>query len=179
MDWQDAIFTLIDMRSFSNLWFWIALAVMWSSASHYILGVPFDMVVRARRDGGQANEDLYDIVRIHVNRILYIARVAGLWGLGIACFVLTICGFLGFMYRIEFAQAIFLLALPMSIVGLVNISTARLIEEQDPRDEALFRRLARHRTYVQIIGLISIFVTAVWGMYQNLSVEPWGGGLGG
>ncbi len=43
------IFDLIDMRSFSNLWYWIALAVTWSSTSHWVLGVPFDMVLRARR----------------------------------------------------------------------------------------------------------------------------------
>jgi hypothetical protein len=34
--------------------------------------------------------------------------------------------------------------------------------------EVLFRRLRRHRTYVQFIGMFSIFVTATYGMYQNL-----------
>ena len=29
MDLADTIFEVIDMRSFSNLWFWIALAVVW------------------------------------------------------------------------------------------------------------------------------------------------------
>ncbi|MEC7258626.1 MAG: component of SufBCD complex, partial [Pseudomonadota bacterium] len=51
MDWYSSIFELIDMRSFSNLWFWIALAVTWSTTSHWVLGVPFDMVNRARRNG--------------------------------------------------------------------------------------------------------------------------------
>ncbi|MEM9756043.1 MAG: component of SufBCD complex, partial [Pseudomonadota bacterium] len=31
---------VIDLRSFSNLWYWIVLAVFWSSASHWGLGVP-------------------------------------------------------------------------------------------------------------------------------------------
>ena len=48
---------------------WIALAVVWSSASHWVLGVPFDMVMRARRVGGQAEADLEDIARINVSRI--------------------------------------------------------------------------------------------------------------
>ena len=47
LDWYQSIFELIDMRSFSNLWYWIALAVMWSTASHWVLGVPWDMVIRA------------------------------------------------------------------------------------------------------------------------------------
>ena len=41
--------------------------------------------------------------------------------------------------------------------------------------EALHARLARHRLYVQIIGMVSIFVTAIWGMNQNLNLGPLGG----
>jgi len=83
VEWYQGVFELIDMRSFSNLWFWIALAVVWSSTSHWVLGVPFDMVVRARRKGGQAEEDLETIVRVNVNRMLMIARVSGLWIMGL------------------------------------------------------------------------------------------------
>ena len=149
------------MRSFSNLWFWIVLAVMWSTASHWVLGVPFDMVARARKSGGQIEEDLEDLVRINVNRLLYIARLSGLWLLGLVCFVL--------------AQAVFLLAFPMSLVGALNLSTARLIERDQLTSEGLRRRLTRHRTYTQAIGMLAIFVTAMWGMYQNLSIGALGG----
>ena len=82
VDLYSSIFELIDMRSFSNLWFWIALAVMWSTASHWVLGVPFDMVLRAKRSGGVAEQDLEDLVRVNCNRLLFIARVSGLWILG-------------------------------------------------------------------------------------------------
>lgn len=169
------VFELIDMRSFSNLWFWIALAVLWSTASHWVLGVPYDMVLRARRYGGQAEQDLEDMVRINTNRLLFIANVSGLWLLGLGCFLLTALGVLGFFYALEIAQALFLLGLPMSIVGLLSLSTARLIHQELASGEALRRRLTRHRLYVQIIGMISIFVTALWGMYQNLSMSALGG----
>ncbi len=109
---------MIDMRSFSNLWFWIALAVVWSRPATGCMGVPYDMVVRARRHGGQAEADLEDIVRVNVNRLLYIGRVSGLWLLGLGCFFLTGLGVLGFAYGVEFAQAAFLLVLPMSILAL-------------------------------------------------------------
>ncbi|MEL6617505.1 MAG: component of SufBCD complex [Pseudomonadota bacterium] len=175
MDWHATIFELIDMRSFSNLWFWIALAVVWSTASHWVLGVPYDMVSRARRNGGQAAEDLEDLVRINTNRLLYISTVSGLWLLGFTCFVLTGLALLGFFYRVEFAQALFLLAFPMSIVGILNLSTARLIQQEQAQGEALWRRLSRHRTWVQAIGMVAIFVTALWGMYQNMAVGPFGG----
>ena len=157
------------MRSFSNLWFWIALAVVWSSASHWVLGVPFDMVTRARRAGGQYEADLQDMVRVNVNRILYIADVSGLWLLGFTCFALTVCLLLGFVYFIEFAQAVFLLAFPMSLVALLSLRTARRIRADDQGGPVLHKRMTRHRMTTQAIGTVSIFVTALWGMFVNLS----------
>lgn len=156
------------MRSFSNLWFWIALAVMWATVSHWVLGVPNDMIIRARRNGGQAEIDLEDLVRINCNRLLYIGQVSGLWLLGFGCFLFTTLVILGFVYDVQLAQAVFLLGLPMSMVGLLNLSTARLIATEQPNGEDLRRRLSRQRTYTQVIGMISIFVTSLWGMYQNL-----------
>ncbi|SDG16908.1 component of SufBCD complex [Sulfitobacter delicatus] len=175
MDWYQTLFEMIDMRSFSNLWFWIMLAVMWSTASHWVLGVPFDMVLRARRYGGEAEADLEDIVRINVNRLLYIAQVSGLWLLGLGFFALTSLVLLAFVYDIEFAQAVLLLGFPMSLVGMLSLSTAKLIRVEGSTGEVLRRRLMRHRLYTQIIGMVSIFVTAVWGMYQNLAVGPLAG----
>lgn len=163
------------MRSFSNLWFWIALAVFWSSASHWVLGVPYDMVMRARRHGGQAEVDLETMTRINVARLLYIGRMSGLWLLGLTCFVLTGLLILGFVYWVEFAQAVFLLALPMTLLGLMSLVTARDIETGGLCGEALRRRLAKHRLRTQIIGTVFIFVTALWGMYQNLSIGALGG----
>jgi hypothetical protein len=175
VDIYSSIFELIDMRSFSNLWFWIALAVMWSSASHWVLGVPFDMVQRAKRGNGQAEIDLQDMVRINTNRMLYIARVSGLWLLGLSCFVLSTLALTGFLYGLEIAQALFLLAFPMSVIGLISLSTARLLEQEHFSLDSIYKRLARHRLYTQIVGVISIFITALWGMYQNLSIGALGG----
>ncbi len=174
MNWYESVFTLIDMRSFSNLWFWIALAVVWSTASHWVLGVPWDMVVRARREGGQFEVDLEDIVRINTNRLLYIARVSGLWLLGFVCFFLTLLGGLGFFYEFEFGQAVFLLLFPMVIVGALSLNTARLIQERGELGEALYKRLLKHRIITQAIGMVAIFVTALWGMFQNLNLGPFG-----
>ncbi len=175
MDWYQTLFELIDMRSFSNLWFWIVLAVVWSTASHWVLGVPYDMVLRARRHGGEAQVDLEDMVRINTNRLLFIAQMSGLWILGFACFGLTMLVLLGFVYGMEFAQAVFLLAFPLSLIGVLSLSTARLIQSEGATGERLRKRLTRHRLYTQIIGMVSIFVTALWGMYQNVALGPLGG----
>ena len=169
------ILEVIDMRSFSNLWFWIALAVVWSTASHWVLGVPYDMVLRARRQGEQAQIDLEDMVRINVNRLLYITQVSGMWILGFTCFFLTMLFTLAVFYNFEFAQAVLLLAFPLCLVAVLSVSTAQQIHEESATGDLLYRRLARHRLYTQIIGIVSIFVTSIWGMYQNLYVGPFGG----
>ncbi|MEN9062905.1 component of SufBCD complex [Ponticoccus litoralis] len=171
MDWYSTVFEVIDMRSFSNLWFWILLAVFWSSTSHWVLGVPFDMVARARRSGGQAARDLEDLARINCNRVLFIVEESGLWLAAIVPAILVGLGLLGFWYRIELAQALFLLAFPMTFVGLLSIVSARRIRDGEGEGAALWRRLRIHRMLTQVIGMMSIFVTALWGMYQNLSAH--------
>ncbi|MFV0491574.1 MAG: component of SufBCD complex [Pseudorhodobacter sp.] len=169
MPWYDTIFDLIDFRSFSNLWFWIVLAVAWSSASHWVLGVPFDMVSRARRRGGEAQADLEAMLEINVRRIMYIARGAGVWLIGFASFLLSGLLILGFWYGVEFAQAVFLLALPISVIGALSLRQAAQIEAGVNGGQMLCRRLTRHRMMVQGIGIFSIFVTALWGMWHNMT----------
>ena len=177
MDWYETVFELIDMRSFSNLWFWIALAVLWSSVSHWVLGVPWDMVLRARKKSSRedAVQDLEDMVRINTNRILYIVGETGLLLTGFVWFILTTLFMLGFLYGREFSQALFLLGLPMSIVWLLSVRAARTIQEKGLHGQDLYKRLYRHRLATQVIGMISIFVTAMWGMLQNLQVGVLGG----
>ncbi len=162
------------MRSFSNLWYWIALAVVWSTASHWVLGVPYDLVLTAARHEGEPQSDLEDLVRINTNRIRYIGDVSGLWILGIACAVLSALAVLGFVYWIEFAQALFLILFPLSIVGLLSLQAARSIHRRGLAGEALRRRLRRQRLYTQMIGLVAIFITAMWGMWQNMTLGALG-----
>ncbi len=168
------VLDLIDLRSFSNLWYWIALAVTWSTASHWIIGVPFDMVIRARRQGGSAMEDLEALVRINISRLLFIVTEAGLVLMAFACCVLTMLAMLGFWYGVEFCQATFLIAFPVSIITLLSIRLARRLRDQGIADEDLCRAMNRHRIVVQAIGVLSITVTAMWGMLQNFNVSPLG-----
>lgn len=172
MNWYQTVFELIDMRSFSNLWYWIALAVLWSTASHWVLGVPFDMVVRARRHGGQTAQDLEQLVGINVRRLLFIGGVSGLWLVAISATMLTSLGILGFWYGIEFAQALLLLLFPMTLVGMLSLRTARRIAREESQGPELWKRLTRHRMGVQALGMMSILITAMWGMWQNIQIGP-------
>lgn len=170
MDWHTLVFELIDLRSFSNLWFWIALAVLWSTTSHWVMGVPYDLIQRAARRGGAAMDDLQDVTRVNVNRILYIVDMSGIWLLAFACFMLTVLAVLGFYYRIEFCQAVFLMLMPLSVVGAISVRTARRIHAGAMQGDALIRALRIHRVMVQGVAMVAIFVTGMWGMYQLLNI---------
>ncbi|MDO9638684.1 MAG: component of SufBCD complex [Pseudotabrizicola sp.] len=169
MEWYTLVFLLIDMRSFSSLWYWIALAVLWSSVSHWVMGVPFDLITRARRQDAEAVEDLTVLARINARRMLYISRRGGMWVIGFVCFVLTVLGMLAGLYRVEFAQAVLLMAGPMVLIGYLTLRLALRVEAEAPAGAALVRLMMRHRFVTQLIGMIAIFVTALFGMYHNIT----------
>ena len=170
MNWNDAIFQVIDLRTFSNVWYWLAVAVSWSMASHWILGVPFDLIYRARRQGGEAMAELEMLVAINVRRLTSISDIAGLWITGFAGFLLSTLAMVGFWYGMELAQGMFCIGLPLSVVGMLNLRASRRFSQKLPRGDALSAALFRLRFWIQVIAMISIFVTAMYGMYHNLSL---------
>lgn len=159
---------MIDMRSFSSLWFWLAVAVYWSLSSHWVMGVPQDMIHRARRIGGAAITDLEHLVRINSQRMLFYARESHVPLIAVTMFLLTVLMLLAVVYGIELAQALLFFFIPALIQGLLAIRSARLIEAGEGEGEALFRRLFRHRLTTQVLGMVAIFVTGLYGMYHNL-----------
>jgi hypothetical protein len=164
---------VIDLRSFSNLWFWIALAVLWSTASHWAIGVPFDMVRRAAKGHETSLHDMHALANIQARRILFIAEATGVLSTGMGFFLITTLSLLGFLYGIEFAQALLLLFVPMMIVAWISLRTARRVRGLDAYDVG--NLLAKHRRAVQGVGIVSIFVTSMWGMWVNLNANVLGG----
>ncbi len=175
MDIYVTIFELMDLRSFTSMWFWIVLAVFWSTMSHFIMGVPFDLVQRASRQGGDALADVEVLARINADRIRYFGQTAGLIATSVVTFVLSSLALLGFAYGVEFCQALFLLGLPFSVVSLISQRSARLIQQQASTGGALLDRLRKHRFATQVVGIISIFVTAFWGIFHAMSASVLGG----
>ena len=172
MDWYAGVVEVIDMRSFTSIWYWIVVAVMWSSTAHWTMGVPFDAVTRARRaQGGAAQEDLETLVRVNCNRLVHIMDVSGPMVIAFLFFLLSILVILGFWYGIEIAQAVFLLLGPMSLVFILSVRHARNIRARGTHGNDLRSHLGRQRLVNQVIGLVSIFVTAFWGMWHNLGAS--------
>lgn len=159
---------LIDFRSFSNLWYWIGLCVLWSSASHWVIGVPYDMVSRARREEGAALAALETLVAINSQRLLGQSRAHGVWAIGVLAFLFTSLFLLAALYGSEFALALLLILLPLAILAYVTLRACLKIEAGEGQGTALLRRLLLTRVTVQALGLASIFVASMVGMYVNL-----------
>lgn len=166
------LLTVMDLRSFSNLWYWIALAVTWSLASHWVLGLPYDLVRRAAREGGAAEAELRLLLGVQHRRYGVVAARAGAGLIGFAAFWLTTLFTLGFFYGIEFAQALFLLLAPLLLVLALSFRWMRRLPPEVPAP-ALFRALHRARRITQGIGMAAIFIAALWGMWTNLRLGPY------
>lgn len=172
MELTRTVIDLIDARSFSNLWYWLVLAGAWSAATQRVLGVPWDMVARARREGGAAEDDLHDVLRVQVLRIVAIGDAGGPWLLALGSAWLSALAVLGFAYGLEFGQAAFLLLAPLAGAWLLGLRTARDLAAGRAPGAALYARLARLRRRVQLLGAAAIFVTAMVGMYRNIAMGP-------
>jgi hypothetical protein len=171
VDVIDTVFEVIDMRSFSNLWYWIALAVLWSSTSHWVLGVPHDLIQRARREGGQAQQDVEDLVRINAGRLLHVVDHGALVVTALVSFWLSGLAVLAFVYDIEFAAAVFLLLAPLTLVVWLSVRVCRRIVAGENTGAALHRRLIVHRRWTQSVGMAAIFITAMYGTWKNINVS--------
>jgi len=172
VDFLDLVTEVIDLRSFSNLWYWIVLAIMWSTLSHWTLGVPYHIVNRARRGDARAARDMQALVEINSERLLAVTAVSGPVMLGFAAFLSTGLAITGWAYRVEFCQAIFLLIFPAFLVGALLVATARRLQASGYQDVSGVLR--SHRIKVQMLGVLFIFLTAFWGMYTNVTVGPLG-----
>lgn len=173
MDATALINEMIDLRSFSNLWFWIALAGIWFSASHWVMGIPYDLALRGRAAGTEDEADFRDSVRVSVNRMTRGTEAGRVWTVAVSSFVLTVLVLLGFLYRIEFAQALFLLGFPLSLVWVASVRLALGLRDRGLETlgtDEIFNRIRTLRVIIQGISVLAIVVTSFWGMYVNATI---------
>jgi hypothetical protein len=164
LDWTEVIARIITLDTFSNVWYWAAVVVSWAVACHWLIGVPFDMLVRARRGTDREMADLEAMVDINVRRIVWFQEIGGAGFAALAAFFLAGTGLLAIGYRFELAIGVLILSVPLFVVLLLNLRLALALNAKPLKGRDLLARLLRVRLWTQAIAAVSLFVTSGFGM---------------
>lgn len=159
---------VIGSRSFASIWYWIVYALLWTRATHWTLGVPYEDARNAIVLGGQHMVDFEAQMDINVRKRTALYREHPAILVAVVAFLLATVFWLGFGFRIQFMQATFLLIFPLTIVSLLSVNLALRLERTGARGEELYRVYVWHRRAKQVIGAIAIFASAFWGVSQTL-----------
>lgn len=165
----DSFLDLITLRSFSNIWYWLMVTVYWGHVMQAPLGVPAEYLRAARAGDRVAAADLSTLAVIGARRRLGDEARSPAWRVALWAFLLTALGSLSLGYGIEIAQAVFLIAAPAGLVAwFTDHAARRILTSADPTGEA-GPILGQLKLRLQILGIVAVFVTALWGSYHTLS----------
>lgn len=165
MSTLSTLLALLDSRSFASLWYWLAFAGLWSLASRNVLGIPSELVLRARRDDTAQAALLQWLALVLPHWRVGPGMAAVLAGL--AGFLAAVLAVLGFAHDMEAAQALLLLLAPLAAVMALRIrlarDLARLLATRPPQEAAPLaaRRLLRHGWVAYGVALAAIAVTSL------------------
>lgn len=148
--------SLFAPASFLSVWYWVLSAVVWSVVCNHILGVPYDMLWRARRVPRVA-EQAIELAQMTAERVRLFQDRAGSAAAAIGGFVLAVLFTFGFLLRVEPAQAAFCLLFPLAIVAYSTMRLAQGMNMQCFDNDALLLILARRRMWHQFIAVVAIF----------------------
>ncbi|MDB6453432.1 hypothetical protein [Falsirhodobacter sp. 20TX0035] len=169
MQWYELVFSAISLRSFSVLWFWIALAGFWTVVTRQVMGVPQDLILNARHDP-RAAEDMLWLARFHVRRRLAMPSALRVALVALVAFALS--GLLALaLAGLDSAQALFLMGAPWAAIEGLRLRLAHRLAAEAPDAETLASRLTWHRIAVQAIATAAVFVTLIWGVWRVLSLS--------
>ena len=166
----------LDFSTFFSIWYWVFLALAWSSRTHWTLGAPFDSVVRAEKRGGRWEDDLDAIVHAMAARFAMFMQHGGPWVVGIAMFLLAGLVTACVVTQNEMVRGITAFAVPMMIAEFGDIRLALRIERTGLRGYDLRRALVWRRFLNQVTGLFSLILAAtlaVITLVQTQQLVPW------
>ncbi len=175
----NSLIGFLDSRSFMTIWYWLALVGLWSATGRNIMGIPSDIVARARAAlaSGQGDDPAVMTLLDWLSLVLPRWRLGPTEGavfLGLTSFGLTSLAVLGFVFWLELAQAVFLLLMPFWLLFWMRVRLARRVTpvvdaaqlgqippEKAARDAA--RAMTWHRRWVTVLSMVSVLATVLWG----------------
>jgi hypothetical protein len=153
------LFEIFAAASLQSIWYWVLHIVVWTLACYRTLGVPHDMLLRARRlPEVEARVDV--LARLAAERVGGIHDRAGGPLAAVAGFTLAGLAAIGFLSGIEVAQAAFLLLMPLAVIVYSKLKLALAIRRRGMAGPALVLALARRRTWHQFVGILAMLAAA-------------------
>jgi hypothetical protein len=149
------LFQFFAAASFQSLWYWVLHAVVWTLACYRTLGVPLDMLLRARREPGAA-ERVDVLARLASERIGGIYDRLGVPLAALAGFLLAVVFALGFLTGIETAQAAFAIMLPFAVITYSKLRLALAVRRRGMNGPELVLALARRRIWHQFFAVMAM-----------------------
>lgn len=159
--------------SFWTLWFWVAHVVTWSMASHFAMGVPYDMVVEANREKSEDGPWARATEAIILAQSFRFTSMARRFGTALAAsvaFLITVLLTLGIRSDVEFARAVATILVPLTLIYILTVRMAFRIENHDLKGPALRIMIRNLRLQNQLIGVLAICAAvgvAVWEIARN------------
>lgn len=185
---MQGLFDVLDTRSFSSMWYWLLLTLIWTWLGRGALGIPSELVSAVRQRGAAPGAEagavagpdpapesllLLDWLSLVTPR-WHVPDRDGVVLLGAGCFVATLLAGLGFFYGWQAAQALFLLGAPLMVLVVMRVRLAARLREalagaeagaQSP-DAAAFAAagmIARHMRATLVLSVVAVAGAALWG----------------
>ena len=154
-----SVIETLAAASFLSIWYWVLHAVVWTLACYRTLGVPLDMLHRAR--GAPEIAERVDVLaRLASARIGGVHDLLGVPIAAVAGFTLAVLFVIGFGLGIEAAQAALIRLLPLAVIGYSKLRLALAVRRRGIVGIELVLALARRRVWHQFIAILAMF-TAV------------------
>ena len=151
-----------DDTAFFSIWYWLLTAVFWSMGSYFTHGVPWDMLRRALREGGEEAEACDRYARVMILRIDAWLNAWGAAAGALAGFALAALAVMAFVARSELALGLLMLAAQGAEARRI---APRLHEiHVEPLLIALYRRRVANR----MTGMAAVVVSVAVLGYLNL-----------
>ena len=172
------ILSILDARSFSSPWFWLALLVVWTYSGRRVLGIPIDVLTQATRalrekPGADSAEvfALLDWMSLNVPRWRLGPRMGAVLT-GLVSFGVSALAILGFTYGVEMAQALTLILLPQAVLLALRfrlagqlywvLEAAHLGQPAPEAAAEALRRINRYRVFYAIVSVLAVVATTLW-----------------
>ena len=153
------MFQFFAAASFQSHWYWVLHAVVWTLACYRTLGVPHDMLVRARRDPEVAGR-VDQLAHLACERVGGIFDSFGVPLAALAGFLLAGVFAMGFLSGIETAQAAFAILLPLAIIVYSKLRLALVVRGNGMAGPQLVLALSRRRVWHQFMAIAGMLGAA-------------------